>query len=154
MEQRPESESDVPGAVRLLRIQVGERAYALEVGYVDRVTSVPQLTPVPHAPDAIAGVGRTDGEVVLYLDGGVLTGAEDIELGTAVLLERPDSGMPVGLLATGTEGMESVSVDRIVPGAKAGLDTAVFAAGITGGDGRVPLFGPERLATIADQRRS
>ena len=153
MEQRAENGSDAPGTVKLLWVQIGEKRYALEVGRVNRVTSVPQLTPVPHATEAIVGIGRESGDVVVYLDGGVLANAGTIDAETAVLLERTADQTPVGLLATETDGMESVSVGRIVPAAEVGLDTAVFAAGVTGDDRTVPLFGPDRLVSIADQRR-
>lgn len=152
MEQRAETESDAPEAVSLLRTHIGKSVYALEVGHVDKVSSVPRLTAVPHSSGAIAGIGRGNGDIVVYLDGGVLTGTQRIEAETAVLLDRPGDQMPVGLLVDETSGMESVPVDRIVPAETVGLDTTVFAAAITGGDELRPVFGPDRLVAIADQR--
>lgn len=153
MEQRAGNESDAPDTVRLLWLQVGEETYALEVGYVDKVSAMPQLTAVPHSSGAIAGVGREDGDVAVYLDAGVLTDAGPTEAGTVVLLEGASDQMPVGLLVDETTGMESVPVDRFAPADAVGLDTTVFAAAVTGGDEPLPLFGPDRLIAIADQRR-
>lgn len=153
MEQRAGNESDAPEAVRLLWVRVGERACAIEVGYVDKVRSVPQLTAVPHASESVAGVGRDDGDVAVYLDAGVLAGVDSRQADTAVLLEGTNDQMPVGLLVSETDGMESVPIDRIAPADAVGLDTTVFAAAVTGGNEPLPLFGPDRLITIADQRR-
>lgn len=141
-------------SVQALVVQVGERSYAFETGRTDRVITVPQLTPVPHAAGSVAGAGRVRGEIVVFLDAGRLVGADSTDSDTAVLLDRQTGGTNVAVLVDAVDGMDPVHVDEVVPPRAGELDPTVFAAAVDREDGPVGLFGPERLVAVASDHQS
>jgi chemotaxis signal transduction protein len=53
----------------------GEHSYAIELGWIREVFTLGHVTPVPLAPDSIAGVVNFRGSIISVLDLRTLTGA-------------------------------------------------------------------------------
>lgn len=58
----------VGAELELVTFYVGDYLYGAEIRYVEEINRHVDLTPVPHAPDAVRGVVNLRGEVVTVLD--------------------------------------------------------------------------------------
>jgi purine-binding chemotaxis protein CheW len=88
---------------RLLTFRAGGRTQAIAADAVREVVRVPRLTPVPHAPDALVGIGNVRGSAVPILSVGRLQGQSSLGTGTILVLDRSP---PVGLLVDEVRAIE------------------------------------------------
>lgn len=128
-------------ARQLLFLAAGERL-ALDVDYVREVLPPQELTPVPLAPDAVAGVVNHRGTIVTLVSFARLAGRGAEETGAVVLLRVP--GMAVGLSVAGVEGIGSAAV-HAAPAAAAPPGSAVAAAGTDAAGRPVRVLDPDVL---------
>lgn len=130
----------------MLRIRVGEGAYALPLDHVAAVTRPGPLTPVPHAPDILAGLGTADGVSLPVID---LRRRLDLPVAAAArhVVTVTAEGRRFGILVDLAAGVQMLPAAAIGPApslsvAQARLITRV----VTEEGGILPILEPSRLA--------
>jgi chemotaxis signal transduction protein len=139
--------------LQVLTVQVDGVTYGLETGHVDRVGAVASSQPLPRSSEAVLGSSRERGQVVVYLDAGILVGDESAASEAAVVLDAEEGNATVALVVDSVLGTDTVPTEALEPAGECALDDAVFAASISGDGGPTGLFGPERLRTLASESR-
>lgn len=76
---RPPDVAD-PRTVRVVRLRLGARAFAIEAGFVHAIVRAPRVTPVP-APPPLVGLLSWQGEVLPVVSFAALLGAGGAEAG-------------------------------------------------------------------------
>lgn len=118
----PEKES-ADEVMSVLAFTVGDRRYAVEVGYVREVVADHEVSRVPWAPPAVAGVVNVRGEILTVAHIGQLLGDPTPARGGAiVVLDGP--APPLGLLVDEVDDL----VD-LPPGALAGAPADTTSPG-------------------------
>jgi purine-binding chemotaxis protein CheW len=110
------AESNEPEAQRqIVAFRVGEEVFGLEIGNVREVIEYREVTPVPRAPEFVAGIISLRGAILPVVDLRKRIGMEPTEPGpeTVILVLEVD-GRRVGLVA-----------DRILDILKAGPERAL-----------------------------
>jgi len=110
------AESNEPEAQRqIVTFRVGEEVFGLEIGKVREVIEYREVTPVPRAPEFVAGIISLRGAILPVVDLRKRIGMEPTEPGpeTVILVLEVD-GRRVGLVA-----------DRILDILKAGPERAL-----------------------------
>jgi purine-binding chemotaxis protein CheW len=110
------AESNEPEAQRqIVAFRVGEEVFGLEIGNVREVIEYREVTPVPRAPEFVAGIISLRGAILPVVDLRKRIGVEPTEPGpeTVILVLEVD-GRRVGLVA-----------DRILDILKAGPERAL-----------------------------
>lgn len=156
----------MPDRPLLLLCQVGEERFALDVARVLEVTAVVPFTPVPRAPEAVAGLINYRGLIVPVLDLAMLIANRPARrfLSTRIVLLRlaaaaesgaapaPDTTHVIGLMAERvTETIAVPAADiRPVSGETARAD--MYSGVFLHEQAPVLLLDPERVLP-ADARR-
>ncbi len=70
----PLQETRVEQSSLAIVVVIGAQRYAFPVEHVTRVTTVHRITPLPHVPPIVLGLGNCDGEVLAIFDAGVWCG--------------------------------------------------------------------------------
>src|SRR6056297_3048183 len=94
--------------VEFVRFPLGDHAYGLELGRVERIVADPDVTPVPQTGRAIAGVTNLGSELPVVVDARALLGLTarpDDADATLVVLDRGDA-RPTGLLVDEVAGID------------------------------------------------
>ena len=144
------------GAPGWMVVRAGDARVALAVEAVAEVLPPPALSPVPMAPDWVAGIVSVRGDVVPVIDlrirlGRPATGAE----GQLVVVTPDETGERVGLLCDAIAGLiDRASPSAPAPGGASDVPTGFVAAHVLDGAGSaVPildiaaLLDPEQRAT-------
>lgn len=132
----PEEAADE--VMSVLAFTIGDRRYAVEVGYVREVVADIEVSRVPWAPPAVAGVVNVRGEILTVAHLGQLFGDPTPARGVAmVVLDGPAS--PLGLLVDQVDDL----VD-LPPGALA------TAAADANGPGHQLVAGISSAAVVLD----
>jgi purine-binding chemotaxis protein CheW len=121
--------------VQALLVPLHDDWYAIELTRVRVVVPAPEVTPLPGAPPALAGVFNLHGDVVPLFDTAVLLGLPPGTSGDRVAVADTEGG-PAGLLMHGRPDQVQLG-DEVGPAERAG---AVARFSISGG----------RLATLID----
>lgn len=143
-----------PDTVQFLRFVVGGHRCAVEVGRVGDIVETPHLTPVPNTPAVVTGVAQLRGELTVVLDGPTVVGAEDRALPAAtrtVALDRGGEGTGLALEIDDIDGLTTVGVDDIVPGAPPGLDPEAFLATVETDDEVLGVLDVPNLSRRTDE---
>ncbi len=101
--------------VEFVRFPLGDHAYGLELGRVERIIAAPDVTPVPQTGPAIAGVTNLGSELPVVVDARALLGLTarpDDADATLVVLDREDA-RPTGLLVDEVTGIDAHHVDTV-----------------------------------------
>jgi purine-binding chemotaxis protein CheW len=136
---RPPAPEPAPGEVlELLTFTLARERYAVEARYVRQILRITQLTPVPGAPEFIAGIVHVRGEIVAVIELGRFfglppRGVTDLSRLLVLGQERDE----LGILADTADEMAAVRAGEI-------LD----ASGTVTGIGREHLRGVTRQALI------
>ncbi len=81
---------------------IGDEAYAVELGWIREVFTLAHVTPVPHAPIAIAGVVNFRGSILSILDirglGGSQAQASQGESALLVEVDRCQAALRAGTI--------------------------------------------------------
>jgi purine-binding chemotaxis protein CheW len=94
----PEADDYDPDAVSILTFARGHRTFGVEVGNTDGVVECPRITPLPIAPDGVAGVVSVRGRITIVID-------------AAMESARPESKMRLILIRG--EGQLGLLADQI-----------------------------------------
>ena len=97
----------------LLVVRVGKALYALPLVELGRVAPIAELTPLPGAPDYIAGVGNLQGRVLSVVHLAVVLGEAREPPGAAVLVESGPDAFALGV--SSYEGVVPDASGKIVP---------------------------------------
>ena len=57
-----------------IAVRIGEQQYAFPLAGVLRAVIIPSVTPLPHVPALVLGLGASDGDVLAVFDGSVWIG--------------------------------------------------------------------------------
>jgi purine-binding chemotaxis protein CheW len=152
---------DRPRRVELLQFRVGSEPYALEVGRVDSIARVPDVTRVPRTPPTVAGVARPRGETLVVVDAHELLGVGtappdgDDPLHRFLTVDRPEGGTGVGFVVDRVDSTRVVDVDRLTapddPGAATPpvIDPDHLLVVATTDDGPLPVLDAEGAVAAA-----
>jgi purine-binding chemotaxis protein CheW len=111
--------ADAPPAGALLHVltfALGPERYAIETAVVREVVRLADVTPVPGAPDFVAGITNHRGQVLCAVDLGALFGAP-----AAALVDRSRlvvigaDAAELGILAERADEILALRVDDLVP---------------------------------------
>jgi purine-binding chemotaxis protein CheW len=91
----PDADDYDPDAVSILTFARGNRTFGIEVGNTDGVVECPRITPLPIAPDGVAGVVSVRGRITIVIDAAM----ESARPETKVLLILVRGEGQMGLLA-------------------------------------------------------
>ncbi len=123
----------------LLTFRVGIDSYAVDAARVVEVVPRVELRPLPHAPEALAGLFTYRGRVVPVIDLGLLIGSSACRerLSSRLILVRyplgPGDEAPLGLLAEQVSGVRHADNNRAVfPATR--LPEALYLGPIVRGD--------------------
>jgi purine-binding chemotaxis protein CheW len=158
-----------PDRVELLRIRIGDRTYGVEVGRVDNIARVPEVTRVPRVPPTVAGVARPRGDTVVVIDahelfdvaGSPPDGSDPRH--RFLQLDRDTPGTGVGFVVDEVERTVVVDVADLAPAdrhADIDADTAattgravddglLFVFAGDGAGGTVPVIDVDRVVAVA-----
>lgn len=120
-----------PDRVELLRFRVADEPYALEVGRVGSIATVPDVTRVPRAPPTVAGVARPRDETVVVIDAHELLGVDgtppdgDDPRHRLLLVDRSEPGAAAGFVVDRVERTLTVDVDRLATPDDPAADPAI-----------------------------
>lgn len=128
-------------------LPVGADLYALPLGWVREVITVPSVTRLVTAPPTILGLFNLRGEIVPILDTAALLGVDRLGTATFCVVVNCEQG-PVGLTTTGFPQAASLEVAL-------GASELVGTAGLYRAGRKVAvlleptaLLAPERLARL------
>jgi purine-binding chemotaxis protein CheW len=129
--------------------RLGPGLFGIDIGLVKEVTTLPPLTPVPHAPPAAAGYVNLRGQIHLVLDLKCLLGLGATEHGPESLLVvfKPILGDPFGVLADRVGDIVALASNQIEDSNS--TETASANGGVVSGLGK--LAG--ELLVILDARK-
>src|SRR5262245_62756568 len=100
--EEPEADDNDPEAVSILTFARGGRTFGIEVGNTDGVVECPRITPLPIAPDGVAGVVSVRGRITIVID-------------AAMEQERPETKMRwIMVRGEGQMGMLAYLRQRVI----------------------------------------
>jgi purine-binding chemotaxis protein CheW len=139
-----DSERGKPEAVSVLVFEVGDAFYAIGVEQTEGVVDCPRITPLPSAPDGVAGLTSVRGRMTLVMDLGSKAGEQTIV--RRLILVKGDAQL--GLLADRVEGVVGLEPKKVrsvqnVRGVKFPWPANGY---FKRGKRRVPIVDVERLA--------
>lgn len=124
-------EAGAGGPVRsVLVFNLAGEQYALDAGHASEVLRLESLTPVPRAPERVAGLTNRRGQLLLLVDLHRVLGLRRVGIAdlTRVIVVGPP-GREVGLLVESVEGISDVPARDVAPS----LRGDAFVEGIAGG---------------------
>lgn len=131
----------------LLRLRVAGDAFTLPLDHVAAVTRPGPLTPVPQAPDILAGLSHADGVPLPVIDLRRRLGlpASEVAARHVVMVEMP--GRCFGVLVDLVEGLLTLPEEAIEPApALSEAQRRLVTRIARDGDDMVPILEPSRLA--------
>lgn len=132
--------------------RLGDALFGVDVPLVQSVNLLPPLTPLPHAPPAVAGCVNLRGQIHLVLDLQQLlrTGATDLGPDTRLVVFKPALGDPFGVLIDRVGDIVALRADQIEErGETAEADDLVRAVGKLDGELLVILDARRLLPAVA-----
>lgn len=107
-------EGAVPEAQKqVVAFRVGEEVFGLEIGEVREVIEYREVTPVPRAPEFVAGIISLRGTILPLIDLRIRFGMEPTEPGPETMILVVDlEGRQVGLLADRILDILKVSAEQ------------------------------------------
>lgn len=126
----------------LAAFKLRDAFYALDAAIVLEVIRVPEITPVPHAPDEISGVINLRGRIVTLIDIGLVLGFPlSIPSRNSRIFIVEDRGEYTGLLVDQvSEVTEVADSDLQVPPANISQEQLKYCRSVYRVDGRVVLL--------------
>jgi purine-binding chemotaxis protein CheW len=101
----------------VVQFQIGDTLYALDIHLAREIVEMMPITPVPRAPDYIAGIINLRGEITNILNLNTLLGLENElnrgEKKIIVLVPDAADGSNVGIIVDNVHSVLQVSEDRI-----------------------------------------
>jgi chemotaxis-related protein WspB len=135
----------------LLVFHVAGQSYAVAATRVVEVVPRLDLSPLPHAPEGLAGLLRYRQQMVPVIDLGIVLGNTPCPrfLSTRIILvddQSPARSLPVlGLIAEQVSDLRNVADDRVIPQpSMLGQNPYLGPIASTGAD-LIPLIAVERL---------
>jgi chemotaxis-related protein WspB len=135
----------------LLVFHVAGQLYAVEATRVVEVVPRLDLSPLPHAPEGLAGLLRYRRQMVPVIDLGIVLGNAPCPrlLSTRIILvddQSPPRSLPaLGLIAEQVSDLRNVADDRVIPPpAMLGQNPYLGPIASTGED-LIPLIAVERV---------
>ena len=101
----------------VVQFQIGNTLYALDIHLAREIVEMMPITPVPRAPEHIAGIINLRGEITNILNLNTLLGLENEKSGDdkkiIVLVAESAGGSNVGMIVDDVHSVLQVSEDRI-----------------------------------------
>ncbi|UUX93331.1 chemotaxis protein CheW [Methanoplanus endosymbiosus] len=101
----------------VVQFQIGNTLYALDIHLAREIVEMMPITPVPRAPDYIAGIINLRGEITNILNLNTLLGLENDngkeDKKIIVLVPDAANGSNVGIIVDNVHSVLQVSEDRI-----------------------------------------
>jgi purine-binding chemotaxis protein CheW len=107
--EAPDADDYDPEAVSILTFVRGNRTFGIEVGNTDGVVECPRITPLPIAPDGIAGVVSVRGRITIVIDAAVEAGRPESKM--RLILVRGEGQL--GLLADQIQSVIALKQDQL-----------------------------------------
>lgn len=132
-----EESTPVSETAEVLTFHLGQEAYAIDVRFVHEARPLEQLTPVPCAPDFVAGVVNLHGDILSLLDLRKYLGVQQegiTDLMQIIVVEA--AGLKLGILANRVDTVTWLPREDFeeppatLAGAKAGYVRGVSAEGL------------------------
>ncbi|MFQ5575029.1 MAG: chemotaxis protein CheW [Terriglobia bacterium] len=101
------------GGEDFLLIKVGSYRFALDIGQISEVVSVVKVTPVPKAPEFIAGAINYRGEIISVVDLGALLDASSDVVGEQAIIICQHGDGKVGVLVDEATRVLAIAGDDI-----------------------------------------
>jgi chemotaxis signal transduction protein len=144
----PKSEDRKSELLSVLIFEVGEVHYAIGAENTEGVVDCPRITPLPSAPEGVAGLASVRGRMTVVMD---LGGASQEPARRRLILVKGDAQL--GLLADHVEGVVALEPKKVRPVAhgkdKLTTERAKFGrlakTYFKSGTRRVPIIDVERL---------
>jgi purine-binding chemotaxis protein CheW len=122
--QPPQGE-DVGETATVVVFALGEEVYGIDALHVLNIYPLEEITPVPCAPDFVAGVVNLHGRIFSVIDLRRFMGMGPTPTGAGShILAVSAAGLEIGLLASDVQSVGPVALDRLGPS----LPTAAHAA--------------------------
>lgn len=136
---------------QFISVQIGGERYGIDIGFIDNIVRMQNITRVPHSQPYFKGVINLRGEVVPVLSLRLRMGLEDDEFtnATRIIILRLSEGM-VGVIVDRVNEVVNLSeddVDRNIERSGSGKD--VFINGI--GKNSTQLISLLEISAIIDE---
>jgi len=105
----PDAGEYEPDAVSILTFVRGNRTFGIEVGNTDGVVECPRISPLPIAPDGVAGVVSVRGRITIVIDAAMESARPETKM--RLILVRGEGQM--GLLADQIQSVLSLKADQL-----------------------------------------
>src|SRR5262245_33969464 len=143
-----DSEKDKVEVTSVLMFEVGGAAYAIGVEQTEGVVDCPRITPLPNAPEGVAGLTSIRGRMTVVMD---LAGVSPEPARRRLILVKGDAQL--GLLADRVEGVVALEPKKVRPVTRGSEKTtpqqaqfgALARSYFKNGARRVPIIDIERL---------
>jgi len=126
--EEPEADDYDPEAVSILTFVRGGRTFGIEVGNTDGVVECPRITPLPIAPDGVAGVVSVRGRITIVIDAAMESARPETKM--RLILVRGEG--QVGLLADQVQSVMSLKHDQLEKVPQGRVSRRLLGAGAGG----------------------
>jgi purine-binding chemotaxis protein CheW len=138
----PEAAATEGAARSFCTFRLGESLYGIDVSLVQSVSTLPPLTPIPHAPASVRGYVNLRGQVHLVVDLARLLGLGTTATGAdaRLVLLKPALGDPFGVLADRIGDIVSLRPEQIEErngAAEKSARAGVLVEGVGKGEGEL-----------------
>ncbi len=136
----PPPAPEEPALERYIVFSLGRARYAVPIGAVIEVGSVPPVTPVPHLPPWVLGVINLRGEILSVVDLALFLGAaaEGPAMGRLLVVRGAGPEPYTGLVVDQVAGLASFAASRVVRAAALLDDPAsIYLTGVVEQGGEV-----------------
>jgi purine-binding chemotaxis protein CheW len=107
--EAPDADDYDPEAFSILTFVRGTRIFGIEVGNTDGVVECPKITPLPIAPDGVAGVVSVRGRITIVIDAAAESGRAESKM--RLILVRGEG--QIGLLADQIQSVISLKKEQL-----------------------------------------
>jgi chemotaxis signal transduction protein len=99
------------GTAELFVFRLGDERFAFDLRAIEEVLEDAEVTPLPDAPRAVAGVCRHDGAMLVVVRADALLGVDSLRASTVLVMRRGDDRL--GVLVEDVEDVEQVDLTAL-----------------------------------------
>lgn len=99
------------GIAELFVFRLGDERFAFDLRAIEEVLEQAQVTPLPDAPRAVAGVCRHDGAMLVVVRADALLGVDCLHAETVLVMRRGEDRL--GILVEDVEDVENVDLTAL-----------------------------------------
>lgn len=96
------------GLADLFVFRLGDERFAFDLRAIEEILEDAQITPLPDAPDSVAGVCRHKGAMLVVVRAQAVLGVDSTRAGAVLVMRRGDD--QIGLLVEDIEDVERVDL--------------------------------------------